>query len=156
MSDFKLPSDLKFNRGVIQDPDAYAKESGCASWLYLIGEEFASMPGGMSYDQVQRAMPNTARVISDPPRVLDLDLARKHVDALDHLPRPTLISCRSGPRASAVAYMYAGLKQGAHAEDVIAAAESENAPFIANEDYRNWVRSSMRELRKADPNDDLK
>lgn len=148
MSDFKLPRDLKFNRGMIQDPEAYAKESGCASWLYLIGEEFASMPGGMSYEQVQQAVPDSARVISDPPRVLDLDLARKHVDALDHLPRPTLISCRSGPRASAVAYMYAGLKQGAGAEEVIAAAEKENAPFVANEDYKSWVRTSMEALRK--------
>jgi hypothetical protein len=143
MADFKLPSDLKYNRGMIQDPNMYAKESGCASWLFLIGEEFASMPGGMSYAQVQQAMPNSARVISDPPRVLDLDLARKHVDALDHLPRPILISCRSGPRASAVAYMYAGLKQGADPEDVIAAAEEEKAPFCASEEYKDWVRSSM-------------
>jgi protein tyrosine phosphatase (PTP) superfamily phosphohydrolase (DUF442 family) len=106
------------------------------------------MPGGISYDQVQQAMPQAARVISDPPRVLDLDLARKHVDALDHLPRPTLISCRSGPRASAVAYMYAGLKQGAKAEDVIAAAEAEQAPFCTSEEYKNWVRSSMGTLRE--------
>ena len=147
MSSFKLPSDLKFNRGMIQEPNAYAKESGCASWLFLVGEEFASMPGGMSYEQVQEAMPKSARVISDPPRVLDLDLARKHVDALDHLPRPTLISCRSGPRASAVAYMYAGLKQGANADDVLTAAEADNAPFCASEDYKNWVRSSMATLK---------
>jgi protein tyrosine phosphatase (PTP) superfamily phosphohydrolase (DUF442 family) len=143
MAEFKLPDDLKYNRGMIQDPGAYAKESACASWLFLVGEEFASMPGGISYDQVQQAMPRTARVISDPPRVLDLDLAREHVDALDHLPRPTLISCRSGPRASAVAYMYAGLKQGAKAEDVIAAAEAEQAPFCGSDDIKNWVRSSM-------------
>lgn len=148
MSDFKLPSDLKYNRGMIQDPDAYAKESGCASWLFLIGEEFASMPGGMSYDQVKQAVPNSARVISDPPRVLDMELARKHVDALDHLPRPTLISCRSGPRASAVAYMYAGLKQGAPVEQVLAAAEEEQAPFCASEDYKEWVRSSLLTLRE--------
>jgi hypothetical protein len=148
MSEFKLPPDLKYNRGMIQDPDAYAKESGCASWLFLVGEEFASMPGGISYDQVQQAMPQAARVISDPPRVLDLDLARQHVDALDHLPRPTLISCRSGPRASAVAYMYAGLKQGANAEDVIAAAEEDKAPFCASEDYKSWVRASMGTLRE--------
>ena len=149
MSDFKLPSDLTFNRGMIRDPDAYAKENGCASWLYLIGEEFASMPGGMSYEQVKQAVPNSARVISDPPRVLDLDLARKHVDALDHLPRPTLISCRSGPRASAVAYMYAGLKQGADADEVIAAAEREDAPFASYEDYKAWVRASMEALRSS-------
>ena len=148
MAGFKLPQDLKFNRGMIQDPDAYAKESGCASWLFLVGEEFTSMPGGISYEQVKHAMPSTGRVISDPPRVLDLDLARKHVDALDHLPRPTLISCRSGPRASAVAYMYAGLKQGADADEVLAAAQEDNAPFCASEENKAWVRSAMNALRE--------
>src|SRR6187200_1927164 len=100
MAEFHLPKDLTFNRGAIQDPSAYAKDAGSASWLFLVGDEFASMPGGMSYEQVQDAVPVSARVVSDPPRVLDLDLARQHVDALEHLPRPTLISCRSGPRAS--------------------------------------------------------
>jgi len=47
MAKFELPTDLKFNRDLIQDPGAYAKESGSSSWLYLIGEEFASMDGGM-------------------------------------------------------------------------------------------------------------
>src|SRR5437870_12986680 len=113
MAKFHLPSDLSYNREEIRDPSAYAKERGSASWLFLVGEEFASMPGGMSYAQVQDAVPHSACVVSDPPRVLNLDLARQQIAALETLPRPTLISCRSGPRASAVAYLYAGLKQGA-------------------------------------------
>lgn len=79
-------------------------------------------------------------------RVLDLDLARQHVDALEHLPRPTLISCRTGPRASAVAYLYAVLKAGATPEDVLAAAEHDDAPFCAVPEYKAWVRSSMEAL----------
>lgn len=105
------------------------------------------MPGGMSYAQVQQALAHTARVISDPPRVLNLELARQHVAALDALPRPTLISCRAGPRSSAVAYMYAGLRAGADAEEVLAAAEREGAPFCTSEDYKEWVRTSMAALR---------
>ena len=147
MAEFKLPPDLMFNRGMIQDPNTYAKESGCASWLFLVGDEFASMPGGISYEQVKQAMPENARVISDPPRELDLALARKHVDALDRLPRPTLISCRTGLRSSAVAYMYAGLREGASVEEVLAAADKASAPFCANEDCKGWVRSSMEALR---------
>jgi hypothetical protein len=146
---FHLPADLRYNRGAIQDPSAYAKESGAASWLFLVGDEFASMPGGMSYAQVEDAVPSTARVVSDPPRVLDLELARQHVDALDHLPRPTLISCRTGPRASAVAYMYAGLKLAAAPEDVLAAADEEGAPFCAFPEYRDWVLTSMASLRDS-------
>jgi len=146
MAGFQLPSDLKFNRGLIQDPTAYAKQTGSASWLLLVGEEFATMPGGISFEQVQQAVPHSIRVVSDPPLVLDLDLARQHVDALEHLPRPTLISCRTGPRASAVAYMYAGLKAGATPDEVLAAAEQDDAPFCAVPEYKAWVRSSMESL----------
>jgi protein tyrosine phosphatase (PTP) superfamily phosphohydrolase (DUF442 family) len=143
MADFRLPDDLMFNRARIDEPVAYAKERAARSWLFIVGDEFASMPGGMSYAQVQQAVDHSARVVSDPPRVLNLELARQHVAALDALPRPTLVSCRAGPRSSAVAYMYAGLKAGATPDEVIRAAEADNAPFCAHEDCRNWVRDSM-------------
>ena len=106
------------------------------------------MEGGMSYEQVQQATPNSINVISDPPRVLNLELAKQHVKALNALPRPTLISCRTGPRASAVAYMYSGLQTGAEPGEVLAAAEKDQAPFYQFEEIREWIRSSMESLRK--------
>lgn len=147
MSAFQPPADLVFNRARVADPAAFAAEVGCASWLYLNGPEFAAMDGGIAYEQIQAAVPVSRNVISDPPRVLDLDLARQHVAALDDLPRPTLVTCRTGPRASAVVYMYAGLKAGASPEDVIAAAERDGAPFAAVEEYRAWIVDSMAALR---------
>jgi hypothetical protein len=57
MKKFELPRDLSFNKGLIQDPTTYIKEIGCKSWLYLVGQEFSQMPGGMSYEQVQAATP---------------------------------------------------------------------------------------------------
>ena len=147
MKKFELLKDLRFNRGLIQDPVHYIKDMGCKSWLFLIGKEFAEMDGGMSYEQVKEATPYSENVISDPPRVLNLELAKQHVEALDSLPRPTLISCRTGPRASAVAYMYSGLKLGAEPEEVIATAEKDQAPFVQFEDYKKWVRDSMESLR---------
>jgi hypothetical protein len=147
---FELPGDLQFNRGMIVDPEHYLEEVGCVSWLFLVGEEFAGMPGGMSYEQVEHATPHSRNVISDPPRVLDLEIAKKQIEALDILPRPTLISCRTGPRASAAAYLYAGLKQGADPEEVIEAAERDQAPFVSNEDYKAWVVSTLEALRKPE------
>ena len=149
MENFKLPEDLKYNNGFIKSPTAYLKDRGCISWLYLVGEEFSKMENGMSYEDVQEATPYCVNVISDPPLTLNLDLATQHVSALDSLPRPTLISCRTGPRASAVAYMYSGLKLGADPDEVIAAAEKDNAPFTKIEEYKNWVRSSIKSLRKS-------
>jgi protein tyrosine phosphatase (PTP) superfamily phosphohydrolase (DUF442 family) len=154
MSSFKLPGDIRYNKGLIEDPVNYIIEAGCDSWLFLVGEEFANMPGGISYSQVQQATGHAANVISDPPRELDLELARQHVEALDSLPRPTLISCRTGARASAVAYIYAGLKEGAEPDEVIAAAEKDEVAFTKFEDYKKWVRDSIEALRKESSSQD--
>ena len=146
MASFETPTDLMHNRGLIADPVAFAHERNAASWLYLCGEEFASVEGGMSYEDVERAVPVAANVVSDPPTPLDLDLARRQVEALDGLPRPTLVTCRTGPRSSALVYLYAGLRAGARAEDVLARAEADDAPFAQSEQLRAWVSEGLAEL----------
>jgi len=143
---FETPSDLMHNRGLIVDPQAFAKEHGAASWLYLCGEEFASMDGGMSYDDVRRAVPESANVVSDPPVQLDLDLARRQLEALEGLPRPTLVTCRTGPRSAALIYLYAGLQQGASADEVLAQAEADGAPFVRSDGIRAWLTACLGEL----------
>jgi hypothetical protein len=146
MADFEVPTDLRSNRGLIGDPQAFAAEFGAASWLYLCGEEFASMDGGMSYADVQAAVPASANIVSDPPQPMDMDLARRQLTALDALPRPTLVTCRTGPRSSALVYLYAGLQAGASAPDVLARAEADNAPFADFEPLREWVARGLTEL----------
>jgi hypothetical protein len=146
MTDFETPTDMIFNRGLIADPDAFARDAEAASWLYLCGEEFATMDGGMSYADAQAAVAESANIVSDPPRVLDMNLARRHVDTLDALPRPTLVTCRTGPRSSALVYLYAGLKAGATADAVIARAEEDGAPFTASDELKAWVEQGLSEL----------
>lgn len=146
MAEFESPTDLEFNRGPIEDPEAFARDANAASWLFLCGEEFAAMEGGMSYASVQAAVGDSANVVSDPPRVLDMDLARRHVAALDQLPRPTVVTCRVGPRSSAVVYLYAGLKAGAGPDEVLARAEADGAPFAGSEELRAWVAQGLDEL----------
>ena len=146
MSGFETSTDITNNRGLVADPEAFAREKGAASWLYLCGEEFASMEGGMSYADVERAVPVSANVVSDPPTPLDLDLARRQIEALDGLPRPTLVTCRTGPRSSALIYLYAGLRAGAPAEDVLARAEADEAPFVQSEELRAWVANGLEQL----------
>ena len=146
MPGFETPTDLMNNRGLIADPEAFAREKGAASWLYLCGEEFASMDGGMAYAAVERAVPVSANVVSDPPTLLDLDLARRQIEALDELPRPTLVTCRTGPRSSALIYLYAGLRAGASAEDVLARAEADDASFVQSDELRAWVSDGLADL----------
>jgi hypothetical protein len=146
MSDFQSPADLKHNQGLIADPDAFAREANAASWLFLCGEEFAAMEGGMSYASVQAAVAESANIVSDPPRVLDMDLARRQVAALDELPRPTLVTCRTGPRSSAVIYLYAGLRAGATPDEVLARAEADGALFAGSDELRAWVQQGLEEL----------
>jgi len=148
VAEFETPNDLIHNRGLIADPAAFARESGAASWLYLCGEEFASMEGGMSYADVEHAVPVSANVVSDPPTPLDLDLARRQIEALDDLPRPTLVTCRTGPRSSALIYLYAGLRAGASAEGVLARADADEAPFARSDELRAWVADGLAQLSR--------
>lgn len=135
-----------FNRGLIADPSAFARDANAASWLFLCGEEFSEMDGGMSYADVEGAVAKSANIVSDPPRTMDMALARQHIAALDELPRPTLVTCRTGPRSSAAVYLYAGLKAGATAEQVLSRAEADNAPFCGFEDLKAWVVQGLVEL----------
>jgi protein tyrosine phosphatase (PTP) superfamily phosphohydrolase (DUF442 family) len=104
------------------------------------------MDGGMSYASVQAAVPESMNIVSDPPRGMTMDLARQHVAALDSLPRPTLVTCRVGPRSSAVVYLYAGLRSGATAEQVLAQAEADDAPFSHSDELKAWVVQGLDEL----------
>jgi hypothetical protein len=146
MPGFEGPQELIHNRGPVGDPQAFAREHGAASWLYLCGEEFAAMENGMSYDDVRAAVPQSANVISDPPRVMDMELARRQIAALDELPRPTLVTCRTGPRSAALVYLYAGLRAGASADEVLARADGDGAPFIGSDELKAWVRQGLAEL----------
>jgi hypothetical protein len=146
VGEFEGPTDLTHNRGLIADPVAFAKDAGAESWLFLCGEEFAEMEGGMSFADVQSAVPESVNLVADPPRPFDMDVARRGVAALDELPRPTLVTCRTGPRSSALVYLYAGLRSGASGEEVLARAEADGAPFTQAEPLKAWVERGLAEL----------
>jgi len=139
-------AELAHNTALIEDPAEFAREHRAASWLYLCGEEFAAMDGGMSYSEVEAAVDRSANIVSDPPRTLDMDLARRQIAALDDLPRPTLVTCRTGPRSSALVYLYEGLHSGESADQLLARAESDGAPFVHSVECRGWVEQGLREL----------
>jgi hypothetical protein len=146
MADLESPRDLTFNRGLVADPAAYAREAGAESWLFLCGEEFAGMEDGISYAEVEAAVPESINIVSDGATVMDMEIARRHMAALDELPRPTVVTCRTGPRASAIVYLYTGLHAGASADDVIARAEADGAPFTGSEELKAWVARGLDEL----------
>jgi hypothetical protein len=137
---------MTYNCGVIHDPEAFADEHGAESWLYLCGQEFASMDGGMSYAQVEAAVSDAANVVSDPPVEMTMDLAREQLAALEALPRPTLVTCRTGPRSSALVYLYAGLQRQTPADEVLRQAEDDGAPFTKSDELKAWVRQGLDEL----------
>ena len=146
MADFDFPDDLKFNREAIVDPEAFARDADARSWLFLCGDDFAAKDWGMSYAQVQAAVPESENIVSDPPVEMTMDLARQHMAALERLPRPTLVTCRTGPRSSAIAYLYAGLKAGATPDEVLAAADADAPPFTGVDAYRAFVTQGLEEL----------
>ncbi len=111
------------------------------------------MDGGMSYADVEAAVDVSANIVSDPPRILDMDLARRQVAALDDLPRPTLVTCRTGARSSALVYLYAGLHSGEPPEQVLARAESDRAPFARSAECRVWIEQGLRKLSAGSSRD---
>src|SRR3954453_21588491 len=140
---FVTPTDMIYNHALIADPEAFARDAGVASWLFLCGEAFASVEGGMSYAAVQTAVPESANVVSDPPTEMTIELAREQLDALRALPRPTAVTCRTGPRSSAPVYLAAGLESQASADEVISQAEADSAPFAQSGELRDWVRQGL-------------
>ena len=67
--------------------------------------------------------------------------------ALDRLPRPTLVTCRTGPRSSAMVYLYAGLRAGASADEVLARADAPTPrPSPHQTSYRELVSQGLAEL----------
>ena len=147
MSELTELSTLHHNRGLIADPDSFARDVNAASWLYLCGDAFATTQGGMSYADVQAAVGRSISIVSDPPVEMTMCLARQHIEALDQLPRPTLVTCRTGPRSSAVIYLYAGLKAGATEQEIIAQAQADGAPFVQSDELVAWVKQGLAELR---------
>jgi hypothetical protein len=145
---FQAPHELGLthNEGLVEDPAGFAREHGAASWLYLCGEEFASMDGGMSYDEVRAAVPESANVVSDPPVELTTDLAREQLAALERLPRPTLVTCRTGPRSAALLYLYAGLQAEASPDEVLTQAEAAGEAFAKSDEIRAWLTQGLEEL----------
>lgn len=104
------------------------------------------MEGGMSHADVEAAVDVSANIVSDPPQVLDMDLARRQVATLDGLPRPTLVTCRTGARSSALVYLYEGLQSGESAEQLLARAQGDGAPYARNAECQAWVEQGLREL----------
>ena len=104
------------------------------------------MDGGMSFADVQAAVAVSANVVSDPPQTLDMDLARRQIAALDELPRPALVTCRTGPRSSALVHLYEGLRSGESADEVLARARDDGAPFVQSAECCAWVEQGLREL----------
>jgi hypothetical protein len=56
------------------------------------------------------------------------------------------VTCRTGPRSSALIYLYAGLKAGAPAKDVLARAEADDAAFVQSGELRAWVTDGLEQL----------
>jgi protein tyrosine phosphatase (PTP) superfamily phosphohydrolase (DUF442 family) len=73
-----------------------------------------------------------------------MDLARRQLAALGDLPRPTLVTCRTGARSSALVYLYEGLHSGESSERVLARAENDGAPFVRSAECRVCVEQGLR------------
>lgn len=56
------------------------------------------------------------------------------------------MTCRGGPRSSAVVDLYAGLRAGATLDEVLARAEADGAPFCDSDELKARVVQGLDEL----------
>ena len=142
---FETPTDLMHNR-MIADPEAFARERDAASWLFLCGEEFASMEGGMSYADVERAVPVSANVVPirpTPTRPRSRPAADR---GARRLPRP---SARDVPDRASLRRFDLPLcraARGGVGRRRAARAEADDAPFAGSEDIRTWLTEGPQQL----------
>ena len=146
MTDFETPTDLMNNRGLIADPEAFAREKGAASWLFLCGEEFASRRAACR-TQTSSAPCPWRRMSSRTRRFSSTSTSpASRSRRSTACPGRPLVTCRTGPRSSALIYLYAGLQAGASAEDVFARAEADDAAFVKSDELRAWVADGLEQL----------
>ena len=71
--------------------------------------------------------------------------------ALDSLPRPTFIMCKSNRRAGLMWAVYMGVKAGSTVEEVMALAASKNLTFTGSPGFVAWAAAVVSTLRKFNP-----
>ena len=150
MTGFEFPDDLRFNREAVSDPEAFARDTGAASWLFLCGDDFAALDWGMSYTQVQASVPESENIVSDPPVALSVEFARRARRGAGSAAATDVGHVSYGARSAAVAYLYAGLRAGASADEVLARADADDAPFAGVDALRDFVRQGLAELATDD------
>ena len=105
--------------------------SNAKAWLSLT-------PGGA--DGVPESIDGLecARVLVSPENLSDA-LADEVIAKVGELPRPLVISCASGARASTVAWLYIASKNKLTGDQVV--EQANGAPWLSKPPLVNWVKS---------------
>lgn len=131
-------------------PGLLSALDGAAAVLVLTAEGGGADTCGMSLTALRAACPLVLHHPVDP-GALTTALAQHLVDALAAAPAPTLIVCKTGRRAEAVAALFAGAQLRASATDVIAAATARSEKWVESQQLRGWVAAySMAQYAGAD------
>ena len=117
--------------------------SAVNGWLNLIPEKNYTFPDPSSVPFLAADKKCDSRFVSVEADALTAPLIDDLVAALDALPRPALISCKSGSRATAVARLYAARKLNATSEVVLLAARAKKEAWLNNAKLVAWVTSNL-------------
>ena len=144
---FETPTDLRHNRGLIDDPETFAKEADAASWLFSLRPGVRGDEGGISYEQVQSAVPESLEHRLRSAALMGHGTRPRARCRARHDAPPDTRHLPTGPRSSALVYLYAGLQERASADEVIARAEADGAPFTGSDELKAWVAQGPRRAR---------
>jgi len=106
------------------------------SWLALVPMEESETPPCVPGVDIL----NHSRILVSSDSVNTQETADELCKALDLLPRPTLVQCKSGARATAVARMYLAKKLRVHSSLVMKFAKDDGESWIHNSKLVQWVK----------------
>lgn len=146
---FEVSAEFGIDGGIDSDALAFlaAKYAGA---LYLSSDSPTDLGANSGFEAVQASFPAGAiKVALDVSRDAykvdgDSTLAaaqeyKAFAAALDSLPRPTVIICKTARRASAVVAAYEGVKGRNSVDEVLSRASAQDLKFLGHEGLKKWV-----------------
>ena len=140
LADYTDPAANEFLVSGTEDLPYFGKVNG---WLKLIPEESYSFADPATVPFLDADKKCNSVMVSVEADSLTSPLVDSLIAALDALPRPALISCKSGARATAVARLYAARKLNATSEVVLRAAIAKKEPWTNNEKLVQWIKDNL-------------
>ena len=123
-----------------QDVDEALRDGGFASWIYMNAESDASFPVA-----AKNALGDTFKSLVTDGSTMTRGLARALTEAMETLPRPTMVQCSTATRASMAYILYKAREQRWPQAGALQRAKEMGLKFFSKAPLAAFVSESLRQ-----------